>query len=175
MPKNNISFSSDEGKISREDLDETSRITEEYFGTEKDPSQMATTPQNRDWIYKNARGYLNIIRNNGEIIGYVFMLPCNKRLMEDFVTKKIDEATLFEGIKKMKLDGVPETIYLCASIVKEEFRGKGLATAAFVKAINYVTHNLRSKPTLFYWRYSKEGEKLAKRVEMSGLELRVRW
>ena len=83
-------------------MDETSRISEEYFGMEKDQNQMPATSENRDWVYKNIPDYVNIMRDNGKIIGYAFMLPCSKKLMEDFLAKKINEAILFEGIKKIK-------------------------------------------------------------------------
>ena len=100
---NNISFSSDTGKITRKDLDETSKLTEEYFGMKQDPSQIPATSENRDWIYKNILDYLNIIRNNRKIVGYAFLLPCNRTLMEKFVKEKLDEAVLFESIKQIKL------------------------------------------------------------------------
>ena len=175
IKKDKITFSSDSGKISRKDLDETSKITEEYFGMKKDPNQIPATSENKDWVYKNIPDYLNIIKNNGKIIGYSLLLPCNRTLMDNFVKKKINEAGLFEGIKMVKLDGIPETIYLCASIVKEDFRKRGLATSAFIKVINKITHNGKEKPILFYWKYSREGGRLVKKVaEITDLELRVR-
>ena len=134
-----IVFSSDNGIVNLEDLEETRNISEDYFGTQDDPNQIPTTQETRDWIYKNAKDYLNIIRDNNEIIGYTFLLPCNKKLMQDFISKKINEAELFKKIKKLDFKKYPETIYLCASILKEEFRGKGLSTIAAIKTIKKVT------------------------------------
>lgn len=170
-----ITFSSDDGKISRKDVDKINKTSEEYFGTEKDPHQISNTPKTRDWIYKNALDYLNLIRNNGKIVGHTFMLPCKQTLMDDFIKKRIDEATLFEKIKKIKLDAVPEAIYICESVVRKDFRGKGLITSSFVKTINKITHNGKEKPILFYWEFSKEGGNLVKKVaEITGMELMVR-
>lgn len=175
MVRDKISFSSDDGKISRKDMDTTSKMTEDYFGMEKDPEQIPATSENRDWVYKNIPDYVNIIRNGDEIIGYAFLLPCNRELMDKFISRKISEAELFERIKKIKLDKIPETIYLCASIVREKFRGRGLATEAFVKALNKLTHNGMEKPFLFYWKYSNEGERVAHKIaDKTGLELRRR-
>ncbi|MFA5856312.1 MAG: GNAT family N-acetyltransferase [Candidatus Pacearchaeota archaeon] len=175
MHINDITYSSDKGKITQKDLNESSKISEDYFGTQKDSNQIPTTRQTRDWIYKNAQDYLNIIRSDGEMVGYTFMLPCNRILMDCFLSKKINEAELFEEIKKMKLKDTPETIYLCAAVLKEEFRGKGLATTAFVKAINKIIQNGKNKPILFYWKYSEEGGKLSQRVaKFTGLELKIR-
>src|SRR3989344_4453079 len=103
MLNKEISFSCDNGIIRRKDIDETSKMTEAYFGTEKDPNQISTTPQNKDWIYKNIPKYLNIIKKGKEIIGYAFLLPCNRNLMEDFINNKINESSLLESIKKIKL------------------------------------------------------------------------
>ncbi len=170
-----ITFSSDGEGFSREDLEETSRLSEEYFKTKKDESQVSTSPENRDWFYKNCQNYLNIIRGNGKIIGYSFVLPCNKKLMEDFLEKRINEAELFEEIKKLKFNGCPEAIYLFASLIDKNFRRRGLSITAFLRIINVVTHNLESKPILFCWGYSEEGLKLAKKIaKITGLGLSVR-
>ena len=68
------------------------------------------------------------------------MLPCSLKLMNDFLAKKMSEKAMFEGIKKLQDYKNPEAIYLCASFVKEQYRGKGLSTTAFVKAISAITH-----------------------------------
>lgn len=175
MVKIDISYSSDDGRLSRKDIDITSEMSEQFFKMKKDPSQMAATIQTRDWIYRNAANCLNVIRNNGEIVGYTFLVPCSKKLMNDFVSKKIDEAKLIGEIEGSKLPAFPESIYLCASIVKEEFRGQGLATIAFTKLISKMISRTPVKPVLFYWQYSNEGGKLAKRVAAeTGLELIIR-
>ena len=149
-------------------------MSEEYFSMQKDSGQMNATEENKEWVYKNAENCLNIVRNNDEIIGYAFALPCNKKLMKDFLSKKISEKELFEQIKNTKIKK-PEAIYLCASVVKKEFRRRGLATSAFVKIINKIIYNIKTKPILFYWGYSKEGERLAEKVaNLTGLKLRAR-
>ena len=90
MKKSKISFSSDGEIATRNDLDETSNISEEYFETEKDPEQIAVTTETKDWIEKNASEYLNIIKDNGMVIGYSFALPCNRILMDKFMSNKRD-------------------------------------------------------------------------------------
>lgn len=169
-----ITFSSDSGRLSREDLDKTSEMAEEYFGMESDPDQIPATRENRDWIYENLSDYVNIIRNEDEIIGFSFIIPCNKKLMDRFVNKKINEAELFEEVKKINLNKL-ETLYWCSAFVNKEFRGKGLALSAIIKIINKVTNDLKNKPTLFYWKYSNEGEVLGKRIaDLTGLRLLAR-
>ena len=156
-------------------IDETSKIVEEYFGTQKDPHQITTSPENRNWIYKNIKYYLNIIKHKDKIIGFSFMLPATKELMDKFISKKISEAELFEKIKISNVPQIPEAIYLCSAVIKKEFRGKGLATQASIKLINKFIDNSRQKPILFYWAWSNEGEKLAiKMAKLTNLELKYR-
>ena len=170
--KQMFSFSSDTGRYSREDIEETARISEEYFGTMKDSEQMSTVRENRDWVYENCRDYLNIIRRGDEVIGYSFMLPCTSRLKQEFISRKITEAELFAEIQKLNIKK-PEAIYLCASVIREEYRRKGLAVNGFVKLIEKIKKH--SKPVLFYWGYSREGEFLANKVaKITGLKIYAR-
>lgn len=167
-----ITFSSDTGPWKREEIDETSRLTEEFFGMQNDSDQIPATKENRDCVFKNTNNYLNIIKNDGEIIGYFFILPCTNVLMNQFVNKEINEARLFEEIKKVKWKGCPESIYFCSVIIKSEFRRKGLASLAAEKTINKITKNGKYKPNLFYWAYSKAGEKMgAKLASIHNLKL----
>ncbi len=170
-----VSYSSDEANTIRADLDETSRISEEYFKTETDSSQLPTSKQTEDWIFENGLQYLNIIRADNIIIGYTLILPCKLRLMNNFLRKKINEAELFEEIKKIKFEGVPKSLYLCAAVLKEKFRGQGLATVAILKSIDKITNLGKEKPILFYFKYSEEGERLVKKIaDKTGLELKMR-
>ena len=90
------------------------------------------------------------MRFNEKIIGYVLMLPCNKKLMNEFISKEINKSALYENIKKIKINNIPEAIYLCAILIKREFRKQGVATEAVLKSINKITLNLKYKPVLIY-------------------------
>ena len=174
-PSKEITFSSDTGEIQRKDLDVTSKMSEDYFGMQKDPDQIPATKKNRDWVYANAEFCLNIVRDGRKIIGYAFLLPCTRALMDKFLSKNINEATLLESIKKKSTSDSPETIYLCASIFKEQYRKQGLATLAFKKMIDKLTPNGNYKPVLFYWGYSEAVKRLAEKVaKITDLELRAR-
>ena len=166
-----ITFSSDNGKISEEDIREASRLCETYFNTQKDPSQIQTSLENDKWIYGHIKNYVNLIRNDEELIGYTLMIPCTISLMNDFLKKTINEAELFESIKQLNPPS-PTAIYLCDSFVKENYRKKGLATTVLIKTL---TPFLTTKPVLFYYKYSEEGERLVKKVAQElNLELKAR-
>lgn len=175
MPKKSITFSSDTGDIKRADLEITAKMAEDYFGTETDPEQMPTTKEVRDWITQHIPEYLNIIRDGKVIIGYVFMLPCSLKLMHDFLAKKITENAMFEGIKRMQDYKSPEAIYLCATFVKEPYRGQGLSITASLKMIKKIMNKGKIKPVLFHWAFTLEGAAVAKKIgEKLKLEVKIR-
>jgi hypothetical protein len=55
---------------------------------------------------------------------------------------------------------------MCSALLLEEFRGKGIAQRLGMKAIENIMldHSIKA---LFFWSFSKEGEKLADKA--SGL------
>jgi hypothetical protein len=83
--------------------------------------------------------------------------------MSKFIDRKISERELYE---LTPLNKKYEAIYLCSALLLEEFRGKGIAQGLAVKAIESIKidHSIKA---LFFWAFSKEGEKLAEKV--SGL------
>ena len=98
-----------------------------------------------------------------------------KEAMEQFISKKISEAELFEKIKIIKVPKIPEAIYLCSAVIKKELQGRGLATQASIRLINKISKNSKQKPILFYWAWSKNGEKLANKLaRLTNLELKFR-
>ncbi|MDO8661233.1 MAG: hypothetical protein Q7K43_05050 [Candidatus Woesearchaeota archaeon] len=172
MIKEQIIFSSDSGGFTREDLEVTSKISEDYFGTKKDPEQFPVCSESKEWMFTHQQ-CLNIMKSKGVPVGYSLMFPATTKLMNDFCDKEITEAELFESIKKFKQK--PDALYLCASIVEEKFRKQGLATTGFVKLIKNMVSQIKYCPVLFYWEYSEEGKKLAEKVaKITCLQLRAR-
>ena len=170
-----IVFSSGKGEISRSDFDLTGKISEDYFGTEGDSDQISVSEENKSWIYHNVLDYFCVLRDSSKIIGYTLMLPCSRNLMERFISKDISEFNLFEEIKKFYSGERPEVIYLCASVVDEKYRHRGLASSSFIETIKRVTDDLKIKPILFYWGFSEEGKGLAEKVaSVTGLEIKRR-
>ncbi|MEI6731846.1 MAG: hypothetical protein WCK90_04150, partial [archaeon] len=71
-----ITFSTDGDKITRKDINASSKLAEDFFQMETDPNQFRATPENRDWTFKNNEHCLNMIKNDGKVIGFSFALPC---------------------------------------------------------------------------------------------------
>jgi hypothetical protein len=80
--------------------------------------------------------------------------------MSKFIDQKISERELYE---LTPLNSKYEAIYLCSALLLEEFRGKGIAQTLALKAIESIKidHSIKA---LFFWAFSKEGEKLAEKV-----------
>jgi len=91
--------------------------------------------------------------------------------MTQFIDQKISERELYE---LTPLNTKYEAIYLCSALLLEEFRGKGIAQKLCVTAIENIKRD-HSIKALFYWSFSKEGEKLAEKISgLVGLTLHKR-
>ncbi len=156
-------FSIQPSKLDEKEIEEARALAESYFKTEESPDQMPTTKENSTWFRTAIPSCLQIIRHKKKIMGFGLILPCTKKLMNDFVSKKITEAELFEAIKRTEAYKKREAIYFCSVFVQPAFRGKGLALKALTQAITS-TFDLSQHPPLFYWAYSKEGDILAKKL-----------
>ncbi len=156
-------FSIDSSELNKKEIEEGRQLAESYFETSNDPDQMPTNEENSTWIRKEIPTCLSIIRHKKRIIGFALVIPCTKALMNQFISKKITEAQLFDKVKSSEAYKTREAIYFCSVFVKPEFRGKGLA----LKSLTFTIENsfdLSKSPPLFYWAYSKEGDALAKRL-----------
>ena len=151
---------------------EGTMLLEDYFKTSEHPEEFQINMEAVKWVHNNILDFYNIIKFKGKIIGSVFMLPCNKDLMTKFLTNKINENQLMEGIKKDFHPTDFECIYLCSSFIKPEYRGKGLSVEARIKTIKKVIGKRKVKPILFYEPYTKEGEMSCRKVaEKLGFKL----
>lgn len=139
------------------------QLADEVFSSRTDPDQL-----NMD---ENVMKHLQLIHadtmseyddGNGPVC-WILCIPTTLDLMNKFIDQKISERELYE---LTPLNIKYEAIYLCSALLLEEFRGKGIAQRLSVNAIESIKidHPIKS---LFFWAFSKEGEKLAEKI--SGL------
>lgn len=173
--KEKITFSVDLGRLTRKDVDESSEMAEEFFKMESKPDGMPASEENKNFFLRSFPECDDVIRADGKIIGFTFIVPCNKDIMDRFLAGKITEKELGEEIKS-KIDYENfETVYLCSSFIKEEYRGRGLAVQGRVKSISKIIGNRKIKPILFSWAQTKEGERsVRKTAEVLGLKLKLK-
>jgi predicted GNAT family acetyltransferase len=139
------------------------QLADEVFASRTDPDQLN--------VDENVMEHLQLIHpntmseyddGNGPVC-WILCIPTTLDLMSKFIDQRISEKELYE---LTPLNTKYEAIYLCSALLLEEFRGKGIAQNIAVKAIESIKidHSIKA---LFYWAFSKEGEKLAEKV--SGL------
>ena len=139
------------------------QLADEVFASRTDPDQLN--------VDENVMEHLQLIHpntmseyddGNGPVCWFL-CIPTTIDLMSLFIDQRISEKELYE---LTPLNTKYEAIYLCSALLLEEFRGKGIAQNIAVKAIESIKidHSIKA---LFYWAFSKEGERLAEKV--SGL------
>jgi len=149
--------------MSKTNFERLIELSDEVFSSRTDPDQLN--------VNENVMEHLQLIHpdtiseydeGNGPVC-WVLCIPTTLDLMNQFINKEISERELYE---LTPLKAKYEAIYMCSALLLEEFRGKGIAQRIGMKAIEniMVDHSIKA---LFFWSFSKEGEKLAQKV--SGL------
>ena len=144
------------------------QLADEVFSSRTDPDQLN--------VDENVMEHLQLIHpdtiseyddGNGPVC-WILCIPTTLDLMNQFINKEISERELYE---LTPLNAKYEAIYMCSALLLEEFRGKGIAQKVGMKAIENIMldHSIKA---LFFWSFSKEGEKLAdKASDLLGLPL----
>jgi len=144
------------------------QLSDEVFSTRTDPDQLN--------VNENVMEHLQLIHpdtlseyddGNGPVC-WLLCIPTTLDLMTKFINKTLSERELYE---LTPLNAKYEAIYLCSALLLEEFRGRGIAQNLAIKAIESIRidHPIEA---LFFWSFSKEGEKLAEKVSrLIGLPL----
>jgi len=144
------------------------QLADEVFSSRTDPDQLN--------VDENVMAHLQLIHpdtmseyddGNGPVC-WILCIPTTLDLMTKFINQEISERELYESTP---LNTKYESIYLCSALLLEEFRGKGIAQSIAVKAIESIKQD-HSIKALFFWAFSKEGEKLAEKLSgLMGLPL----
>jgi len=154
--------------MSKSNFERMIELSDEVFSSRTDPDQLN--------INENVMEHLQLIHpdtiseyddGNGPIC-WILCIPTTLDLMNQFINKEISERELYE---QTPLNAKYEAIYMCSALLLEEFRGKGIAQRVGMKAIEniMVDHSIKA---LFFWSFSKEGEKLADKASaLMGLPL----
>lgn len=136
------------------------QLADEVFSSRTDPDQL-----NMD---ENVMEHLQLIHpntisefdeGNGPVC-WILCIPTTLNLMTQFITQEITERELYE---LTPLNIKYEAIYLCSALLLEEFRGKGIAQKLGLSAIENIMMDHPIK-ALFFWSFSKEGEKIANKA-----------
>ena len=139
------------------------QLSDAIFSSRIDPNQLnvdENVMERLQLIHPNSISEYD--DGNGPVC-WILCIPTTLDLMHQFIDQKISEKELYE---LTPLNTKYEAIYLCSALLLEEFRGKGIAQRLSLQAIAKIKidHPIKA---LFFWSFSKEGEKLAEKI--SGL------
>lgn len=137
------------------------RLAEDVFGTATDPDQIPPTPEYRakiDRLHPESTAYR--LDENGHVIGFVFVVPTTKAIMDRFLKGEITERAILDLTHPQ---AVYDALYLCAVYVDPRHRRQGLATAMFRELLSKLPFSRDA--TLFYWPFTEHGERLAQALE----------
>jgi len=147
------------------------RLSDEVFSSRSDPNQLNVNENVMENLQRIHPDTISEYDDGNGPICWILCIPTTLNLMTQFIDQKISEIELYE---LTPLNTKYEAIYLCSALLLEEFRGKGIAQKLCVTAIENIKRD-HSIKALFYWSFSKEGEKLAEKISgLVGLTLHKR-
>lgn len=133
------------------------QLADEVFAVKNDPSQLDV---DEGVIRRLKRMHPATVADqddgNGPV-AWVLVIPTTIDLMNRFLDNEISEKELFE---LTPVDAIYEALYLCAALVLEEYRRKGIARHLTLNAVENIRRDHPLK-CLFVWPFSEEGDKLA--------------
>ena len=144
------------------------QLSDEVFSSRTDPDQLNVDEKVMERLELIHPDTLSEYDDGNGPVCWILCIPTTLDLMSKFIDQKISERELYE---LTPLNTKYEAIYLCSALLLEEFRGKGIAQKLAVEAIENIKtdHNIKA---LFFWAFSKEGEKLAEKLSgLMGLPL----
>lgn len=147
------------------------QLSDDVFSSRTDPDQLNVNENVMEHLQLIHPDTISEYDNGNGPVCLILYIPTTIELMTQFINKEISERELFE---LTPLNTKYEAIYLCSALLLEEFRGQGIAQRLAIKAIESIKidHSIKA---LFYWPFSKEGEKLAEKVSrLVGLPLHKR-
>jgi len=144
------------------------QLSDEVFSSRTDPDQLNVNEDVMEHLQLIHPDTLSEYDDGNGPVCWILCIPTTLDLMTKFINQTISERELYE---LTPLNTKYEAIYLCSALLLEEFRGKGIAQSLASKAIENIRidHPIEA---LFFWSFSKEGEKLAEKVSrLIGLPL----
>jgi hypothetical protein len=154
--------------MSKSNFERLIELSDEVFSSRTDPDQLNVNEKVMEHLQLIHPDTISEYDDGNGPVCWILCIPTTLDLMNQFINKEISERELYE---LTPLNAKYEAIYMCSALLLEEFRGKGIAQRLGIKAIENIMldHSIKA---LFFWSFSKEGEKLAdKASDLLGLPL----
>jgi len=146
--------------MSKTNFERLLQLSEEVFSSRTDPDQLNVDENVMEHLQRIHSDTISEYDDGNGPVCWILCIPTTLYLMTQFINKEISEKELYE---LTPLNSQYEAIYLCSALLLEEFRGKGIAQNLAKRAIESIQKD-NSIKALFYWSFSKQGEKLAEKL-----------
>ena len=133
------------------------KLAEEFFDMKNDPAQLSVDEDTMKCLLEINPSTLSEKTDENGPIAWMLIIPTTKKIMDDFLTRKITEKEILSCTPLRVKYGV---IYLCSALVLPEYRGRGLAKQMVLHEIQSIL-NQHPIQSLFVWSFSTEGKSLA--------------
>lgn len=135
----------------------TAAVTEEFFGTEVDSTQIPINQETRNKFLQLSPYCMNTAEDTlGNPVSWVICIPTSVELMEKFISEKITEKELFD---QTEIAEHYSALYLCTAFTIPAYRKKGIARALLLESIQKFKET-NPDIQLFAWGYSAGGQKV---------------
>ena len=146
--------------MSKSNFERMIQLSDEVFSSRTDPDQLNVNEKVMEHLELIHPATISEYDDGNGPVCWILCIPTTLQLMHQFINKEISERALYE---LTPLNTNYEAIYMCSALLLDEFRGKGIAQNLAVKAIESIQKD-HSIKALFFWAFSKEGEKLAAKL-----------
>lgn len=138
-------------------LDRMIELADEFFSAKNDPAQISVDESAMVKLRQIHPDSITEERDNDGPIGWFIVIPTTTDIMDKFLARTITERELLDFTL---LGARYDALYLCSALVLPEYRNKGIAARSLAAAARSIQkdHGLTS---LFYWGWSRDGERLA--------------
>ncbi|MFA6269211.1 MAG: hypothetical protein WCW13_00375 [archaeon] len=167
-------FFFDGTNVSNSQLKEAAAISENFFKTNLDKTQMKSDCKLFLKISKLFPEFIEVIFDGKSVVGSSIFLPCTKKLEKLFLSKKITEAQLASRILKKVNYKNFECIYWAESSIIKKYQHHELFMVTTENVLRKVHLLKKKKLPVFFWAWSKEG-KIAGKIVFDELEVKERF
>lgn len=148
-------------EISRKDFYDAVKLHVEEFEVESDFEQIQEEDVPYEKLIKNDCEEECILKDHDVVIGSTFVILTSIDIMNLFLQGKITERELLFESRKIKSYN---SIYLCSSIIIQEYRRFGLIFEAGKILLKKIIEKNNFNPVIFGWTFSEAGSNLLKKT-----------
>ncbi|MFA6974221.1 MAG: GNAT family N-acetyltransferase [Parcubacteria group bacterium] len=152
-------------KFTEKDRNDSYNLAKTFFPWIEDNNFISPDEVTYELMKKIYPNSVIFVKDGEKLIGHAFILPCNKKIMNKFLSREINEKQMFYLMKKEVNELNFNCIYLASSFILPEYRNKGLATQSLVLAIKKLCKiGNKKNVVLFYESLTEEGDRLSKKI-----------